>query len=202
MPEKKNLLLIFTRNRDLGKVKKRLAAKVGDLAALGVYEFLLKHTATITAPVDADKRVYYSERVEESDLWNNIVFEKRQQKGSDLGERMMNAFKSGFESGYSNIIIIGSDLFDLSARDLAKAFAALETSEYVIGPAMDGGYYLLGMKSLNPAVFRNKAWSTDSVLEQTLENIKNHKITILEERNDIDHYEDIEGNPVFQQFLK
>lgn len=202
MPQKNNLLLIFTRNLDLGKVKKRLAAKVGDLAALGIYEFLLKHTASITAPVDADKRVYYSERVEESDLWNSKIFEKRQQQGADLGERMMNAFKEGFESGYSNIIIIGSDLYDLSTNNIEKAFESLETSDYVLGPAVDGGYYLLGMKSLNSEVFKNKTWSTDSVLEQTLEDIKNDKTTILEERNDIDHYEDLEGHPVFQQFLK
>lgn len=202
MPQKNNLLLIFTRNLYLGKVKKRLAAKVGDLPALGIYEFLLKHTASITAPVDADKRVYYSERVEESDLWNSKIFEKRQQQGADLGERMMNAFKEGFESGYSNIIIIGSDLYDLSTNNIEKAFESLETSDYVLGPAVDGGYYLLGMKSLNSEVFKNKTWSTDSVLEQTLENIKNDKTTILEERNDIDHYEDLEGHPVFQQFLK
>lgn len=202
MPETKNLLLIFTRNPELGKVKKRLAAKVGDPAALGIYEFLLKHTASITAPVDADKQVYYSERVEKNDLWNNTVFEKRQQQGADLGERMMNAFKTGFESGYSNIIIIGSDLYDLSANDIQKAFEALDTSDYVIGPAVDGGYYLLGMKYLNSEVFKNKAWSTNSVFEQTIENLKNDQITILEERNDIDHYEDLEGHPVFQQFLK
>lgn len=200
MPKNKNLLLIFTRNPELGKVKKRLAAKTGEKAALDIYKFLLKHTSEITANLSADKEVHYSERIEKEDFWDE-TYTKKVQTGDDLGERMKNAFQQGFESGYQNIIIIGSDIYDLRHSDLEKAFKTLETSDYVIGPAMDGGYYLLGMKSLNLDLFKNKAWSTHSVFEETVKDMISKNIAILEKRNDIDHIEDLEDLPVFKQFL-
>ena len=201
MPNDKNLLLIFTRNPEPGKVKKRLAASIGDEPALEIYKFLLKHTLEITKDLPADKEVYYSEKIEKEDLWDEN-YSKKLQKGEDLGERMKNAFQNGFESGYRNIIIIGSDLYDLQKNDLEKAFSALEISDYVIGPAIDGGYYLLGMKSLNLKLFKNKSWSTASVFEDTIKDINSKNITILEKRNDIDVFEDIKNIPVFQQFIK
>ncbi|GHA42927.1 hypothetical protein GCM10007103_25110 [Salinimicrobium marinum] len=201
MPENKNLLLIFTRNPEPGKVKKRLASSIGDEPALEIYKFLLKHTSEITKDLPVHKEVYYSERIEKEDLWNETYGEKLQ-KGEDLGERMKNAFQNGFESGYRNIIIIGSDLFEITKDDLEEAFNALENSDYVIGPAKDGGYYLLGMKTLNLKLFKNKSWSTASVFEDTIKDINSKHITILEKRNDIDVFEDIRDVPVFQQFLK
>ena len=201
MPENKNLLIIFTRNPELGKVKKRLAAKTGEKAALDIYKFLLKHTAEVTRELSTDKEVYYSERIPTEDLWDQ-TYSKKVQKGEDLGERMKNAFQQGFEAGYSNIIIIGSDLYDLNHSDLIRAFQALEKSSYVIGPATDGGYYLLGMKSFNPDLFKNKSWSTASVFEDTVKDMDANNLTVLEKRNDIDHFEDLENNPIFQQFLK
>lgn len=201
MPKNKNLLLIFTRNPELGQVKKRLAAKIGDEAALNIYLFLLKHTAKITEKLAVDKKVYYSEKVGNGDIWDETIYKKKVQTGSELGERMKNAFQEGFQEGYEKIIIIGSDLYDLERRDLEKAFQALEKSDYVIGPAVDGGYYLLGMKSLNLDLFKNKSWSTDSVFRETIKDMNTKNITILEKRNDIDHFEDIEGHPAFHQFL-
>lgn len=178
-----------------------MAAKIGDKAALNIYLFLLKHTAKITEKLAVDKEVYYSEEIENEDVWNKAIFKKKVQTGSNLGERMKNAFQEGFQEGYENIIIIGSDLYDLDDRDLDKAFEALENSDYIIGPAVDGGYYLLGMKSLNLDLFKNKSWSTDSVFRETIKDMNTKNITILEKRNDIDHYEDIEGHPAFLQFL-
>ncbi|WP_424495205.1 TIGR04282 family arsenosugar biosynthesis glycosyltransferase [Salinimicrobium sp. GXAS 041] len=200
MSKNRNLLLIFTRNPELGKVKKRLAAETGDKAALEIYKFLLKHTAEVTKNVSADKEVHFSEAIEKGDFWDES-YGKKLQKGNDLGERMKNAFQEGFEQGYNNIIIIGSDLYDLSSHDLEKAFAALENSDYVIGPAQDGGYYLLGMKSLNSTLFKNKAWSTASVFEETVRDIEAKKIHVLEERNDIDHLEDLKAHSELQQLL-
>lgn len=196
----KNLLLIFTRNPELGKVKKRLAATTGDESALKIYKFLLKHTAGITGRISADKEVHFSETIEKEGFWDES-YGKKVQQGDDLGERMKNAFQQGFEAGYKNIIIIGSDLYHLSHKDLERAFETLESSDYVIGPATDGGYYLLGMKSLNLRLFKNKAWSTDSVFEETIKDMKGGKIGILEERNDIDHFEDLKDHPELQQFL-
>ncbi|SEE56746.1 hypothetical protein SAMN04488034_101882 [Salinimicrobium catena] len=202
MPQIKNLLMIFTRNPEPGKVKKRLAAKIGDQNALKIYTFLLQRTFRVTQDLPCDKVVYYSEAIQEKDIWDNDIFQKKEQKGRDLGERMENAFRTGFAEGYTNIAIIGSDLLDLQEEDLKKAFSGLLQTDYVIGPAQDGGYYLLGMKSLNSDLFRNKTWGTDAVLQQTLQDLKNETLTLLEERNDIDTYEDMLEHPELQQIIE
>ncbi len=199
--KEKNLLLIFTRNPELGKCKTRLAATIGDQKALEVYTFLLQHTVSITKNLNVDKEVYYSEQVRKNDFWNEKIYVKREQTGNDLGIRMHNAFAKGFEQGYHNIIIIGSDMYDLSEDDLNKAFQQLYTYDYVLGPAEDGGYYLLGMKCLNSQVFKNKNWGTHTVLGDTLDDLKDDNIKLLEKRNDVDYYEDIKDIPVFQKFI-
>lgn len=200
--KEKNLLLIFTRNPELGKCKTRLAAEVGDIAALEIYKFLLQHTVTITQNLIVDKEVHYSAKVRDNDLWDGSKYYKKKQSGNDLGQRMEFAFKEGFSHGYQNIIIIGSDMYDLAQEDIEEAFLALQSHEYVIGPALDGGYYLFGMKFLNSRVFKNKKWGTETVLQNTLDDIKNENIKILEARNDVDHFEDIKDIAVFQKFLK
>ncbi|UWX56635.1 TIGR04282 family arsenosugar biosynthesis glycosyltransferase [Maribacter litopenaei] len=198
----KNLLLIFTRNPELGKGKRRLAAKVGDQAALDIYNFLLDHTVKITSGLYADKTVYYSDEIWEQDKWDNKKYDKKLQTGEDLGARMLNAFQDGFSRGYERIIIIGSDLYDLSQEDLEEGFKVLAQNDFVIGPAEDGGYYLLGMKQLKPELFKNKDWGTESVLEATLSDLKDEKKVLLELRNDVDYYEDIKDIPAFAPFLK
>lgn len=198
----KNLLIIFTRNPELGKVKTRLAAGVGQNAALEIYKFLLNHTVQITTPLAVDKEVHYSVAVRENDIWNPRVFNKVEQAGEDLGMRMLKAFKDGFEKGYTQIIIIGSDMFDIATEDLEKAFSELEQNKYVIGPASDGGYYLLGMSQLNEDLFRSKEWGTSTVLKDTLKNVSLEDVYFLAERNDIDVVDDIKDNAVFLPFLK
>lgn len=199
--KEKNLLMIFTRNPELGKCKTRLAATIGNQAALEVYQILLNHTVNITKDLDITKEVHYSVKVRENDIWDNDIYRKKQQSGEDLGQRMKNAFQNGFTNGYTNIIIIGSDMYDLSQKDIENAFRALEDHEYVIGPAMDGGYYLLGMKKMNSRVFENKAWGTETVLQNTLNDLQQTNIKLLEERNDIDYYEDIKDISAFQHLL-
>ncbi|MDH7447945.1 TIGR04282 family arsenosugar biosynthesis glycosyltransferase [Aquimarina sp. 2201CG14-23] len=199
--KEKNLLIIFTRNPELGKCKTRLAATIGDQAALEVYELLLQHTASITEHLAVTKEVHYSTSIGENDVWDSSKYYKKQQQGEDLGDRMYKAFANGFEAGYTNIIIIGSDMYDLNQEDLEHAFSALATYDYVIGPAEDGGYYLLGMKNLNKQVFKNKSWGTATVLEHTLKDLQQTNIKLLEERNDVDYYEDIKDISVFQHLL-
>lgn len=194
--------MIFTRNPELGKVKKRLAADIGDKAALELYNFLLEHTFQVTSDLLVDKVVYYSEAIQTGDIWDKSTYSKAIQKGTDLGERMKNAFIDGFQKGYSNIVIIGSDLYDLQKEELEKAFLELEQHEYVIGPAQDGGYYLIGKKSLNSTLFENKTWGSDSVLQETLKDLTNEHIILLEERNDIDTLKDLEAHPELQHFIK
>jgi len=198
----KNLLLIFTRNPELGKCKTRLAATIGDESALEVYTFLLNHTAKLTQDVNAAKQVWYSEEIWNDDVWNNAIFDKRLQQGGDLGIRMANAFQEGFESGFERIVIIGSDMYDLDAAALEKAFDTLQTTDFVIGPAEDGGYYLLGMNAFNATVFQNKSWGKETVLQDTLDDLINENIVLFEKRNDIDLYEDIKDIDVFQPYLK
>lgn len=197
----KNLLIIFTRNPELGKCKTRLAATIGDNAALDVYVFLLEHTVKITTPLDVTKRIYYSEKLRDNDLWDPALYEKHLQRGDDLGQRMLGAFREGFEAGYEHICIIGSDMYDMDSLELDQAFTELKYHDAVVGPATDGGYYLLGLNQIISSVFRNKAWGTDTVLEQTLTDLKSLKIALLQEKNDVDYYEDIKDIEAFQPFL-
>ena len=186
----------------MGKCKTRLAAKVGDETALGIYKFLLDRTISFTKNLAVEKWVFYSESIWENDIWDPKYFQKKLQVGADLGERMLNAFKEGFNSGFEKIIIIGSDMYHLSQADMEEAFLRLNDHDYVIGPAEDGGYYLLGMKSLHEEVFHNKAWGTNTVLSDTLRDLEAGSIFMLPEKNDVDYYEDIKDIEAFQPFLK
>lgn len=190
-PTSKSALIIFARNPELGKCKTRLAKTIGDEAALNIYKHLLNHTATISANVKADKYVFYSETIKKDDLWNPDVFRKKPQYGYDLGSRMENAFSELFQLGYEKIIIIGSDALDLTTNNIDDAFQMLNTDDFVIGPAKDGGYYLLGMKTLYDSLFKDKDWGSSSVLKDTLDDIQNNNFSLLEELNDIDTFDDV-----------
>ena len=197
----KNLLIIFTRNPELGKVKTRLAKTIGAEKALAIYKFLLAHTKKVTEKIACDKAVYYSVKVREDDLWNGEIYQKKQQLGEDLGIRMQNAFQDAFANGYEKVLIVGSDLIDLSEEIIEKGFLQLASNDVVIGPAEDGGYYLLGMKSVHPNVFKNKNWGTSTVREETLNDLKDKKVHLLNELNDADVLDDIKEHPAFQHFL-
>lgn len=190
----KNVLIIFTRNPELGKVKTRLAKTIGDQAALNIYKYLLNHTELTVKDLVCDKAIYYSENVNDHDVWDNSTYQKFAQNGNDLGERMLHAFKVAFDDNYEKVIIIGSDLIDLKEKHIQEAFQKLDTHEVVIGPALDGGYYLLGMRKLHKHLFREKEWGTSSVLRDTLHDLQNLNVFLLEELNDIDIYDDIKNN--------
>ena len=114
---------------------------------------------------------------------------------------MQNAFDLLFKKGYQKIVIVGSDIYELNSQDIEGSFITLKTSSYVIGPAKDGGYYLLGMRQLNKNIFENKNWGTDTVFKDTIENLKENVVVLLSEKNDIDIYDDIKNMEVFNQFL-
>ena len=164
----RQLLLIFVKNPELGQVKTRLAATVGDQRALQIYQQLLERTRVITLPLAGDKMVYYTPEIQQNDLWDERYYHKAQQSEGDLGERMLHAFSEGFTRGYQRICIIGSDCYQLTTEVLQQAFDALTTHDLVIGPSTDGGYYLLGMQQLHAELFRNKHWSTASVSKDTI----------------------------------
>lgn len=173
---------------------------IGAEAALEIYLQLLKHVGEVTKEIQAAKEVHFSEAIPLAGPWND--YKRKLQKGVGLGERMEQAFKEGFLKGYRQIVLIGSDLPELTREDLKQAFEALDTNEYVLGPATDGGYYLIGMKSLNSELFRQITWGSSTVLRQTIEKIKNKPLSLLEKRRDLDTYEDLLGFPQFQQYHK
>lgn len=187
----KNLVMVFTRNPELGKVKTRLAKTIGEQSALNIYNFLLNHTETVIRNIDCDKAIYYSVKVRDNDIWDPFLYSKHLQQGKDLGKRMYNAFLDTFSEGYKKVVIVGSDLFDLQPKHIEIAFRKLDSYEVVIGPSEDGGYYLLGMKTIHSQVFTTKEWGTSTVFENTINDLQNESVFLLEELNDIDVYDDI-----------
>lgn len=198
----KNLLIIFARPPVLGRVKTRLSKDIGEQAALDIYNYLLHHTLAVTRDLPVEKMVCYTDDIPEKDIWDNAVYKKSLQQGKDLGERMEHAFKEGFSQGFNNIILIGSDLYDLTRADLEEAFKELEHYPYVIGPATDGGYYLIGLKQPEPLIFKNKAWGTSGVFQDTVKDLCDKEVFYLEYRNDIDVVSDIKHIPDFQQYVQ
>ena len=177
----------------LGKVKTRIAATVGENVALEIYTQLLDHTHRVAIEVKVDKFLFYSDFIpEQKEAYPGYHY--MLQEGEDLGERMCNAFASLFARGYSNVVIIGTDCPDLEASDLNTAFLALSRNDMVIGPAKDGGYYLLGMRRFHPELFRGIHWSTERVLELTLDAADEARLDyeFLRLHSDVDTFADWE----------
>ncbi|MBC7381486.1 MAG: TIGR04282 family arsenosugar biosynthesis glycosyltransferase [Bacteroidia bacterium] len=172
----KNALIIFQKNKVKGKVKTRLAATVGEENALNVFKFLVDHTYAISFDTNAKKFLFFSDFIETSNATTSD-FMRMIQQGSGLGERMSNAFQYVFNAGFTKVIIIGTDCYEINASIINEAFDLLNTNKFVIGPAVDGGYYLLGMTKNTPNIFENKHWSTDTVYEDTLTDFKNSGAT-------------------------
>ncbi len=197
----KNLIIIFARNPKLGKCKTRIAEVLGEVNALSIYKILLQHTLEVTENINYDKAIYYSDKIEYNDIWSGDLYQKFKQEGKDLGIRMMNAFKNSFEKGYKKVVIVGADIIDLKKHHFNEAFKALNTNDVVIGPAEDGGYYLLGMKTLHRSVFHHKEWGASTVKKDTLADLSDQKVALLETLNDIDIYDDLKGNDIFKPCL-
>ncbi|MFT5858038.1 MAG: rSAM/selenodomain-associated transferase 1 [Flavobacteriaceae bacterium] len=197
-----NLLVVFVKNPVKGKAKTRLAATIGDAAALEVYKRLIAITEKATSAVDGcDLHVYFSSETDEK-LWSGK--EQFVQKGSDLGERMFGAFDHGFNLGYERIAGVGSDLPDLTAETIQKGFKLLEEFDTVFGPSDDGGYYLIGMTKKIRCIFENKAWSTEGLLNDTLTelNREGYSSELLEVLNDVDTVEDLRSSSLAQHFTQ
>jgi len=177
----------------MGKTKTRLAHDIGEKMAYNVYLKLLSYTNNVVEEADCDKVVYYSENIEIKDLWDNNIFQKSVQSKGDLGFRMENAFINAFAQKYEKVVLIGTDCFEITSDIIDQAFDQLENNDVVIGPAKDGGYYLIGMKQLFSPVFKNKSWSMDLVLRETLTDLENSglKYFLLPELSDIDTLDDV-----------
>ena len=192
----KKLLIIFVKNLVLSKVKTRLAKSIGDERAFQVYKQLVEITEKATQNVKAEKHIYFSDAIIE-EKWQKTT--KFVQKGTDLGEKMQNSIEKGFKDGFDKIILIGSDLPDISAQIIKKGFDELTKNEVVFGPAEDGGYYLVGMTKPHFFIFQNKAWSTDDLLETSLKELQQNEVdfSLLETLNDIDTFEDLKQTSLY-----
>jgi uncharacterized protein len=203
----KNCLLVFAKEPLPGKVKTRLAQKLGENKACEIYVSFLKIigsewignfeqicfvgkqeniTNTSAQPLDLKP------------LFPKAVSFPEQESG-DLGNKIYRAFTWAHEAGYEKIVIVGSDSPDLPHSILEKAFELLETASTVIGPTHDGGYYLIGCKGIPPkSLFEKINWSTESVFNDTVKKIKEQQLScdVLPLWWDIDTHED------YQLYLK
>jgi len=196
-------LILFAKYPEPGRVKTRLAKSIGDIQAASYYKEFLKRIAEKLEGL-RDKHeilVYYTPPNKKSGIKKVIgsSFKFFPQTGSDLGERMQNAFMESFRSGFERVIIIGGDSPTLPPEYIERAFEYLrEGTTVVIGPSRDGGYYLVGMKKglniLSPhSIFSNISWGTSDVLPTTLDRLKsaNPSYRLLPEWYDIDTVEDL-----------
>ena len=183
----KEALIIFVRQPVAGCVKTRLAADIGPEAALFVYRELLAHTRSVCTQLAVDKYLFYVNTIADQDDWDD-TYHKQIQQGNDLGERMQHAFSQVFGMGYERVCIIGSDCLELSADIVKEGYSLLQDNNFVIGPAKDGGYYLLGMRHRLKPVFDAINWSTSNVFQQTVEkiNLLQNSLALLPVLADID----------------
>ncbi len=171
----KNILGFFIKYPEPGKVKTRLAKHIGPEEAAYFCRRTAEYVLKRTAPADFGylRIVFYAPdemRQQFADWLPDELL--RAQRGSDVGERMDSALKEMFDRGAEKAIIVGADIPGLHREIIDNAFQKLDSADIVIGPAMDGGYYLIGMHSPHPEVFRNITWSTGEVLNETLLIIK------------------------------
>ena len=189
----KQALLTFIKNPEKGKVKTRLAKTIGEDKALAIYKTLLEHTRKIALGINADRFLFYSQRINPTDNWSTAYFIKRVQADGDLGSKMQEAFRYAFQT-HQKVVIIGSDCASLTPSIVQAAFKQLDEYDFVIGPALDGGYYLLGMNAFYSVVFEGIAWSTATVLAETQSIIRSlqKSFYLLPALSDIDYEEDWE----------
>jgi rSAM/selenodomain-associated transferase 1 len=184
-----DLIIIFSKAPILGKVKRRLAAETGDQSALLIHQKLFVRTIAVVNESKIRKKIYLSEKMVDFDHPYLV------QAGDNLGERMAAAFQQEFEE-FKRICLIGSDCLDLATTDLLEAFESLNNHDLVLGPARDGGYYLIAMKSYIPELFESITWGTEQVLQETtsIANRLSLKSKLLAVRKDVDHLSDLPAN--------
>ena len=187
-------LIIFIKNPALGKVKTRLAQDVGDEKALAIYNDLLAYTKNVSQKTLADKVfVFHSPTLIDHNLWKGNIFVNRVQVKGDLGAKMSAAINQVILAGYQEVCLIGSDCFEITEHHINKAFEGLAENDVVIGPAKDGGYYLLGQQKLHDQIFDKMPWSKPNLLNKTqmvlIVNGINYKL--LEVLSDVDYIEDL-----------
>jgi len=190
-------VLLFIRAPQLGRVKTRLEKKMDAITVLGLYRCFVEDIIQTLTSGGYDITVYAapSHKVPAVQAWLGSTIYTQAQTGRGLGEKMRNAFSNVFAMGMEQAVLIGSDFPDLDIDIIHEAFVSLQNSDVTIGPAKDGGYYLLGFRkdAFDGNVFTGIDWGTEHVYQQTLRRIldaglKGH---VLPSWQDIDTYEDL-----------
>jgi hypothetical protein len=193
-----NAIIVFVRYPVTGKVKTRLASETGDEFAFSFYKICSENTFAelkLLKEKEYDIYVFGSEEIELDKIkeWTGNIFYYHSQTGADLGRKMLNAFEKVFKKKYRKVIIVGTDIPGINYTLIQDAFNNLDNYDCVIGPANDGGYYLLGFKDKVIDLFSDIRWGSDSVFDKTIKKIRQHKVDfyILEELIDIDTKDDL-----------
>ncbi len=195
-------LIIFTRYPEPGKTKTRLIPALGAEGAATLQRQMTEHTLAQVKELQAKRlvsvEVYFvggNQQLMQSWLGTSVIY--RQQGDGDLGRRMAIAFQTALEAGKQRVVVIGTDCPDLKAQLMVKAFHALEQHDLVLGPAQDGGYYLIGLCRLIPELFTGISWSTAEVLQQTMSIAQRLELAVayLPMLSDVDRPEDLVSNP-------
>ncbi|MFQ5640583.1 MAG: TIGR04282 family arsenosugar biosynthesis glycosyltransferase [bacterium] len=186
-----NALIVFVKYPEPGKVKTRLGAEIGLECAAELYELFMRRTFELCQIAGADKVYVAYEPKECQDQFAALIpeeFEQFSQEGDSLGERLQNAFQLVFNKNVDKVMALGSDSPTLPVNLVKSAFDRLDSVDLVLGPAEDGGYYLIGCKAPHPSLFQNIHWSSSSVLQSTLRRAQrlNLSYCLLPEWYDVD----------------
>lgn len=178
-------LIIFTRYPVPGKAKTRLIPALGAAGAAQLHAQMAAHTLSQARRlqechgVDLEVR-FTGSAVEPMQAWLGADLNYQPQSEGSLGDRLIQAIRTAFDQGSRAIIVIGTDCPELDATLLAQAFQTLQSCDLVLGPASDGGYYLIGLRQPMPALFQGIAWSTNTVLQQTCAIATHHGLAIVQ----------------------
>ncbi len=201
MKSSRNALLIFLRYPDAGKVKRRLSEEVGSERAAEVYEKLIRRTLGVAcdfkrrAP-EARVVLFHTPQDAVEKLKNKFSgpWEFCPQQGEHLGERMANALRAAFATGANKAVLIGTDLSDIEATDIEGAFRNIGEKVAVLGPAADGGFYLIGTDRPIDAPLDFSTWGTGEVFPRTVRELEANgfRIHLAAERHDVDCKSDLD----------
>ncbi len=192
-------ILLFLKHPEPGRVKTRLAVTLGTAEAAAIYRRLVAEVCRQMPSEGESILVFFDppERQQEVESWLGVLLPHRQchfhpQTEGDLGTRLERAFATAFAAGYERVAVVGSDCIEITPGIFAETWQALAKSDVVLGPAEDGGYYLLGLKAPAPELFRGIAWSSNAVLSQTLERsrLAGLHVSLLPELCDVDTEDD------------
>jgi len=189
-----DVLAVFLKRPRAGEVKTRLIPDLGAGAATALYRAMVEETLRRTAPGEYERRLFFSPPGADAEIAGWLPGERcTPQVGSSLGERMAQAFEKTFADGGGRTALIGTDLPWITRERIVAALTALGEHDLVLGPSVDGGYYLVGLREPHPDLFTGIAWSTPSVYAATLEKARELGLSsfALPEERDIDTLEDV-----------